>query len=96
MKPDVMEFLDNITAQSADSINLEEIVFDSIPGALKNKTLKDLEIRNKSGANIIGFKTVSGEYIVNPSADTEIIPQSKIFVLGSPDQIKKLKELLEE
>ena len=96
MKPDVMEFLDNITAQSADSINLEEIVFDSLPGALKNKTLKDLEIRNKSGANIIGFKTVSGEYIVNPSADTEIIPQSKIFVLGSPDQIKKLKELLVE
>jgi len=94
MKPDVMEFLDYITAQSADSINLEEISFETISDSLKNKTLKDLEIRNKSGANIIGFKTVSGEYIVNPSADTQIIPQSKIFVLGSPDQIKKLKEIL--
>ncbi|MDP1802616.1 MAG: potassium channel protein [Bacteroidota bacterium] len=94
MKPDVMEFLDYITAQSADSINLEEITFDSISDSLKNKTLRDLEIRNKSGANIIGFKTVSGEYIVNPSADTQIIPQSKIFVLGSPDQIKKLKQIL--
>ncbi len=96
MKPDVMEFLDYITAQSADSINLEEISFESISDTLKNKTLRDLEIRNKSGANIIGFKTVSGEYVVNPSADTEIIPKSKIFVLGSPDQIKKLKELLVE
>ncbi|MEI8137020.1 MAG: TrkA C-terminal domain-containing protein [Bacteroidota bacterium] len=64
--------------------------FDS----LKNKTLSDLEIRNKSGANIIGFKTVLGEYIVNPSADTKIIPHSKIFVLGAPEQIKKLKQLL--
>lgn len=96
MKPDVMEFLDLITAQRADSINLEEISFDSISDSLKNKTLKDLEIRNKSGANIIGFKTVSGDYIVNPSADTQIIPQSKIFVLGAPDQIKKLKDLLVE
>ena len=96
MKPDVMEFLDYITAQSADSINLEEISFDSISDSLKNKTLSDLEIRNKSGANIIGFKTVLGEYIVNPSADTKIIPHSKIFVLGSPDQIKKLKQLLVE
>ncbi|MBL7922397.1 MAG: potassium channel protein [Bacteroidia bacterium] len=96
MKPDVMEFLDLITAQRADSINLEEISFDSISDSLKNKTLKDLEIRNKSGANIIGFKTVSGDYIVNPSADTQIIPQSKIFVLGAPDQIKKLKEILVE
>jgi voltage-gated potassium channel len=94
MKPDVMEFLDHITAQSSNGINLEEISFDSLSDTLKNKTLKDLEIRNKSGANIIGFKTDSGHYVVNPSADTEIIPQSKIFVLGSPDQIKKLKEIL--
>lgn len=96
MKPDVMEFLDLITVQRADGINLEEISFDFISDSLKNKTLKDLEIRNKSGANIIGFKTVSGEYIVNPNADTRIIPQSKIFVLGAPDQIKKLKDLLVE
>ena len=49
---------------------------------------------NKSGANIIGFKTASGEYIINPDADTRIIPSAKIFVLGNADQIQKLKELL--
>ena len=96
MKPDVMEFLDYITAQSGDSINLEEIAFENITDSLKNKTLKDLEIRNKSGANIIGFKTATGMYLVNPSADTKIIPHSKIFVLGTPDQIKKLKIILTE
>lgn len=94
MKPDVMEFIDFITAEGGDNINLEEIKFDTLSEELRHKTLKDLEIRNKSGANIIGFKTAMGEYIVNPSADTKIIPQSKIFVLGTPDQIKKLKEIL--
>jgi voltage-gated potassium channel len=94
MKPDVMEFIDIITAEGGDNINLEEINFETFSEALKHKTLKDLEIRNKSGANIIGFKTAMGEYIVNPSADTKIIPQSKIFVLGTPDQIRKLKEIL--
>jgi voltage-gated potassium channel len=94
MKPDVMEFIDFITAEGGDNINLEEIDFNTISEGLRNKTLKDLEIRNKSGANIIGFKTAMGEYIVNPSADTKIIPQSKIFVLGTPDQIRKLKEIL--
>lgn len=94
MKPDVMEFIDFITAEGGDNINLEEINFDAISDELRHKTLKDLEIRNKSGANIIGFKTAMGEYIVNPSADTKIIPQSKIFVLGTPDQIRKLKEIL--
>ena len=94
MKPDVMEFIDYITAQGGDNNNLEEVSFSHIPAHLKNKTLKDLEIRNKSGANIIGFKTENGEYIINPSADTLIIPQAKIFVLGTPEQLRKLKELL--
>lgn len=94
MKPDVMEFIDFITAEGGDNINLEEITFESIPEALKNKSLSELEIRNKSGANIVGFKTAEGEYIVNPSAETKMIPRAKIFVLGTPDQIKKLKEIL--
>ncbi|MFL5753105.1 MAG: potassium channel family protein [Bacteroidia bacterium] len=94
MKPDVIEFIDHITGQGGDSINLEEITFDNIPEHLRHKTLKDLEIRNRSGANIVGFKTAMGEYIVNPNADTKIIPEAKIFVLGTPEQIKRLKELL--
>lgn len=94
MKPDVMEFIDHITAEGGDNINLEEISFNKIPDELKNKTLKDLEIRNRSGANIIGYKTAMGEYIVNPSADTRIIAESKLFVLGTQEQINALKKLL--
>jgi voltage-gated potassium channel len=96
MKPDVMEFIDQITAQGGDNINLEEISFDNITASLKDKTLKELEVRNKSGANIIGYKTASGQYMINPSADTKVLPNSKIFVLGTPEQIKKLKVVLAE
>lgn len=94
MKPDVMEFIDHITAEGGDNVNLEEISFDRIPDELKNKTLKDLEIRNRSGANIIGYKTAEGEYMVNPNADTRIIAGSKLFVLGTHEQIVALKQLL--
>jgi voltage-gated potassium channel len=94
MKPDVVEFIDHLVGQEGDSVNMEEISFKNIPERLRHKTLKDLEIRNKSGANIIGFKTAAGEYIINPAADTKIIPDAKIFVLGNAEQITKLKELL--
>ena len=93
MKPDVMEFVDYITGQGGDNIRLEEITFDNLPQAFQNKTIRELEIRNKSGANIIGFKTAQGEYIINPSADTVIIPDAKLFVLGTSEQIAKLREL---
>jgi voltage-gated potassium channel len=94
MKPDVVEFIDYIVGQGGDSVNMEEITFENIPEHLRHKTLRDLEIRNKSGANVIGFKTAIGEYIINPDADTKIIPDAKIFVLGSTEQIRRLKELL--
>ncbi len=93
MKPDVMEFIDYITGQGSDSIRLEEITFATLKEEYQNKTIRDLEVRNKSGANIIGFKTAQGEYIINPSADTKIIPDAKLFVLGTTEQIVKLKEL---
>ena len=95
MQPDVMEFVDFITGQGGDKIKLEEITFENLPSEFKNKTIRELEIRNKSGANIIGFKTGKGEYIVNPSPDTMMIADAKLFVLGTAEQIKKLKELFD-
>ncbi len=94
MKPDVMEFVDYITGQGEDNIHLEEITFAHLSSSYQNKTIRDLEVRNRSGANIVGFKTAQGEYVINPSADTMIIPDAKLFVLGTPEQIKKLKDLL--
>lgn len=94
MKPDVMEFIDYITGQGGDNIRLEEITFATLKPEFQNRTIRDLEVRNKSGANIIGFKTSQSEYIINPSADTKIIPDAKLFVLGTAEQISKLRDLL--
>lgn len=93
MKPDVMEFVDFITGQGGDNIRLEEIKFENLSAEFKNKSIRDLEIRNRSGANIIGFKKGNGEYIINPSADTLILPDAKLFVLGTTEQINRLREL---
>jgi voltage-gated potassium channel len=93
LKPDVMEFVDYITGQGGDNIKLEEITFDNLSETYKNKTIKDLEIRNKSGANIVGFKTAKGEYIINPSPDTVMIHDAKLFVLGTTEQISRLREI---
>ena len=92
--PDVVEFLDNITMEGNSDINLEEIPFKLLPPDFQNKTLKDLNARFLTGCNIIGFKTSEGEYVFNPSADTKLIANSKLFVLGTSDQIKQLNNLL--
>lgn len=96
MKPDIIEFLDNIFVQDNMHSNLVEITCSELPANLKNLTIKDLDIRSKSGANIIGYKTPEGNYVINPTPDTKLIPNAKLFVLGKPKQINKLQEIVKQ
>lgn len=93
-RPDVLEFLDYITGKI--NIRLEEILYSNLNDRLKGKSIRELEIRNKTGANIIGFKTGDGDYIVNPEPDTVMKPDAKLFVLGTQEQVSKLLEILKE
>ena len=90
--PDVLEFLDEISIQGENEINLESIDFKDIPEDCQYKSIKDLK-EQFPVCNIIGFKNTKGEYEINPSDDTSIVPNSKLFVLGNPEQIKQLNRI---
>ncbi len=89
--PDVLEFLDEISIQGKNEINLEEIDFADIPEDFRFKSLQDLK-EHFPYCNIVGFRTPENEYIINPPAEMAIIPNSKIFVLGNPEQIINLNK----
>lgn len=91
-KPDVLEFIDHITGRI--NIRLEEILYSSLPDHMRGKSLRELEIRHKTGANIVGFKTADGDYIINPPADTVMMPDAKLFVLGTQEQVARFKDSL--
>ncbi len=91
--PDVIEFLDHITIQGQSKVNLEEISFDNIPSEYKNKTISSISQDFNTGCNIVGYKTPEGEFIVNPKPDVLLVPGSKLFVLGNPDQIGEINKI---
>jgi voltage-gated potassium channel len=88
--PGLMEFIDNLSIVGKSNINIEEIAVEKLFDLKETKTIKDLDLRKKTGCNVIGYKDENGEYIVNPEADLELAPKSKIIVLGRPEQIQKL------
>ncbi|MCB4799583.1 potassium channel family protein [Neotamlana laminarinivorans] len=89
--PGLMEFIDNLSIVGKANINIEEVAVEKLFNTNNsNKTIKDLDLRRKTGCNIIGYKDAHGEYIVNPEADLKIEPKSKIIVLGRPEQINTL------
>ena len=94
--PDVVEFLDSISLEGDAEINLDEISFEDLPTNLQNKTIKDLNIKYQTGCNIIGYKTSDGKYVINPPADTLLLPHSKLFVLGNAHQILQLNNIFNQ
>jgi voltage-gated potassium channel len=94
LTPDLMEFLDHISITGNDESTLVEVKFKNLPVEFEHKSIIEIEKRYKTGARIIGFKTPENVIIVNPSSETELVPKSKLFVLGNPDQIRRLKSAL--
>jgi len=93
-QPDVVEFLDYLMIQSSENVLLEEISCDKLASCFAGKSIRELDIRNESGANIIGMKRPDNSYLINPLPETLLTPQDKIFALGTKKQIEALKKLI--
>jgi len=88
--PDLLEFIDNLSIVRNKSINIEEIAVEQLYDTSNIKTIQDLELRKKTGCSVIGYKDETGHYTINPEASQKLVPNSKVIVLGQPEQIQKL------
>ncbi|NOY36253.1 MAG: potassium channel protein [Chlorobi bacterium] len=93
VQPDVVEFLENIMLQAASNVTIVELSCHSLAPDFVSKSIRELGVRNISGANIIGLKK-KGKYILNPDPDVILDKEDQIFALGNPEQIKKFQGIL--
>jgi len=91
--PDVIEFIDRLSIDGESANNIVELEIEELPAQYKNKSILDLDLRKKTGCTVIGFKTPDNDYLINPDASTKLVPNSKLIVMGKPEQIQKLHEL---
>jgi voltage-gated potassium channel len=91
--PDLITFMDKLSMEGEHTTNLEEVAIEDFADQVECNSLRDLDLRRKTGCTIIGYITPEGEYIINPEADLKLQPKSKVIVLGRPEQIKKLNEM---
>ncbi|MFS4457233.1 potassium channel family protein [Maribacter sp. 2304DJ31-5] len=93
LMPDLITFMDKLSMEGEHTINLEEVSIEDFTDQMDCNSLRDLDLRKRTGCTIIGYIAPDGEYIINPEADLKLQPKSKVIVLGRPEQIKKLNEM---
>ena len=95
-KPDVIEFIDYLSGEEGNSIHLESVAYEILPMELKDKTLQEIMAWRKTGVNCIGIKDIDGKFIINPPEGTLINSRMKVIVLGTRQQIEKMKGNVEK
>ncbi len=91
--PDLITFMDKLSTEGEHTTNLEEVAIEDFKDQMECNSLRDLDLRRKTGCTIIGYIEPNGNYIINPEADLPLQPKSKVIVLGRPEQIRKLNQM---
>jgi voltage-gated potassium channel len=92
LKPQVTAFLDVVTSAGGPDFRLEEIeVTDTCAAA--GRTIRELRVRDETGAIIIGLRKRDGTFDTTPEPEARIEIGDVLIGVGTPEEIRKLEEL---
>ena len=92
LKPQVTAFLDVVTTARGDDFLLEEIeVKRTCPQA--GRTIRDLRVRDATGAIIVALRKSDGTFDTTPSPDARVEVGDVLIGVGTPEEIRALEDL---
>lgn len=89
-KPALVDFIDLITGQGKFHMNLDQVDCQD-SSKLVGKSLKELNIRSRTGALVLGTQHPDGQFALNPNVNMVIQKGEKLFVIGTDEQLKAFR-----
>ncbi len=94
-RPSVVDFLDIVSrGEEGIEFRLEEFVVP--PGQFDSHVIGELDVARKTGARILAVRGKGDKFNTNPSAQDEVSPGDTLIVLGTPEQIRNMENLMGE
>ncbi|HSB39324.1 MAG TPA: NAD-binding protein [Gaiellaceae bacterium] len=92
LRPQVAAFLDIVSTSGGPDLLFEEIeVKESCREA--GKTIRDLRIREATGAMIVALRKHDGTFDATPMPDAALEVGDVMIAAGAPDELRRLEEL---
>ena len=92
LRPQVAAFLDIVSTSGGPELLFEEIeVKESCPEA--GKTIRDLRIREQTGAMIVALRKRDGTFDTTPEPDATLDVGDVMIAAGTPEELRRLEEL---
>jgi voltage-gated potassium channel len=92
LQPHVVEFLDVVMHDGSLEFRLEEIAVP-IRSPLAGRSLRDAQIRERTGALILAMRQLDQRFLTNPAPETVIEPEHILIAIGTVSQLSALTSL---
>jgi voltage-gated potassium channel len=91
-RPNVAEFIDVVMHERSLEFRMQEL---DVPerSVLAGQTLRDANLRQKTGVLVLALRLVDGTFTTNPDPDTLIEPHQVIIAVGTDDDLESLMKL---
>lgn len=90
-KPDVVEFINFLSGEEGQSVNIDAVSYEQLPKEIRGRPLNQVMEWNKTGVTCIGVKSEEGKFQVNPPEDFVLHPGMKVMVLGTKNQLLRMR-----
>jgi voltage-gated potassium channel len=94
LQPHVAEFLDVITRSGQVEFRLSEVQMAE-RSPLVGRSLRDAQVLEQTGAQVLGLRAVDGRFTVNPGPETVLSAGEVLIVVGTMTEIEALLALAE-
>ncbi|HET7857469.1 MAG TPA: NAD-binding protein [Gaiellaceae bacterium] len=92
LKPQVAAFLDAASATGGQDLRFEEIELSS-GSSSDGKSIKDLHIRERTGALIIALRKADGSFDTTPNPEVVLEAGDVVITVGTQSELRALEEL---
>jgi voltage-gated potassium channel len=92
LRPQVAAFLDIVSTSGGPELRFEEIeITDTCDRA--GKSIRELRIREETGAMIVALRKRDGAFDTTPTGDVVLEAGDVLIAAGTPDELRRLEEL---
>jgi voltage-gated potassium channel len=92
LNPSVADFLDKVMHDQSLEVWFQEVRLPK-KSKLAGKTLKEIDLRQKTGVIILAIKHPDGKFDLSPDANTKLHGEDTFICIGTNAQIASLKKL---
>lgn len=91
-QPDLVEFFNLLSNMGPSNVIFEEVSVSQLQAAYQNQTIENSQLAEIASVAIVAARHLDGQYELNPPHSLKLLPDLRLVLLGSPEQMADFRK----